>query len=36
MMGVKTFVVEGEHNNIKLTTPSDMLLAAAIYEEMEG
>ena len=36
MMGVKTFVVDGDERNIKLTTPSDMLLAAAIYDEIGG
>ena len=36
MMGVKTFVVDGDERNIKLTTPSDMILAAAIYDEIGG
>ena len=33
MMGVKCFVVDGDEYNIKLTGPSDMVLAAAILEE---
>ena len=33
MMGVKCFVVDGDECNIKLTSPSDMVLAAAILEE---
>ena len=34
MMGIKPFAVDGDERNIKLTTPSDMILAAAIYDEM--
>jgi len=30
MMGVKTYVVEGDTNNIKLTTPDDFVFAEAI------
>jgi len=30
MMGVKTYIVEGESENIKLTTPGDMVVAEAI------
>ena len=33
MMGVKTFVVEGEPENIKITTPSDYVTAKAIVED---
>ena len=33
MMGVKTFVVEGEPENIKITTPEDMVTAKAIVED---
>jgi len=33
MMGVKTFVVEGELTNIKITTPEDMVTAKAIVED---
>lgn len=32
-MGVKTHVVEGDENNIKLTTPRDMIFAEAILRE---
>lgn len=32
-MGVKTYTVEGEETNIKLTTPSDVVLAAAILKD---
>jgi len=32
MMGVKTFVVEGEPENIKITTPEDMVYARAVVE----
>lgn len=32
MMGVKTFVVEGETENIKITTPDDLVFARAIVE----
>ena len=32
-MGVKTHVVEGDPDNIKLTTPRDMILAEAILRE---
>lgn len=31
-MGVKTFTVEGDEDNIKLTTPRDMLIAEAILK----
>ena len=33
MMGVKTFVVEGELTNSKITTPEDMVTAKAIVED---
>lgn len=33
MMGVKTFVVEGELTNIKITTPEDMVTAKAIVQD---
>ncbi len=33
MMGVRAFVVEGEAENIKITTPSDLVTAAAVVEE---
>jgi 2-C-methyl-D-erythritol 4-phosphate cytidylyltransferase len=33
MMGVKTYVVEGEPENIKITTPSDYVTAKAIVED---
>ncbi len=32
-MGIKTHVVEGDENNIKLTTPRDMILAEAIIRD---
>ena len=32
MMGVKTYVVEGDASNIKLTEPDDMILAEAILK----
>ena len=32
MMGIKTFVVQGEAENIKLTTPEDMVYARAVVE----
>ena len=32
MMGVKTMIVEGDENNIKLTTPKDLQLAASIIK----
>lgn len=32
MMGVKTFVVEGEPDNLKITTPEDLVTARAIIE----
>lgn len=32
-MGVKTYTVMGDENNIKLTTPNDVLLAAAILKD---
>ncbi len=36
MMGVKTMTVPGEEDNIKLTTPRDMLIAEAILKAREG
>ena len=33
MMGVKSFVVEGDTQNIKITTPEDMVIAKAIIED---
>ena len=33
MMGVKTFIVEGETENIKITTPEDMIYAKAIVQD---
>ena len=33
-MGVKAVTVEGDVNNIKLTTPDDMLIAAAVLKNM--
>ena len=33
MMGVKTRIVEGENTNIKLTSPDDLITAAAILSE---
>lgn len=33
MMGVKTITVEGEAENIKITTPNDLLTARAIVED---
>ena len=33
MMGVKTCIVEGENTNIKLTSPDDLVTAAAILHE---
>ena len=32
-MGVKVKAVEGDPNNIKLTTPNDVMLAEAILRE---
>lgn len=32
MMGIKTFVVEGDPENIKITTPEDLVTARAIVE----
>lgn len=32
MMGVRTYVVEGDSGNIKLTTPDDLILAEAILK----
>ena len=29
-MGVKTFLVEGEASNLKITTPDDLVMAEAI------
>ena len=36
LMGVKTFVVEGEEQNLKLTNPADLSLAEALLREKEG
>ena len=36
MMGVKTMTVQGDEDNIKLTTPRDMILAEAILKSREG
>ena len=36
MMGVKTMTVPGDEDNIKLTTPRDMILAEAILKAREG
>ena len=36
MMGVKTMTVPGDEDNIKLTTPRDMLIAEAIVRAREG
>ena len=33
IMGVKTMTVEGDENNIKLTTPKDIILAEAILKD---
>ena len=33
LMGVKARIVPGEEDNIKLTTPRDMLFAAAILKD---
>ena len=33
MMGVKTCIVDGENTNIKLTSPDDLVTAAAILSE---
>jgi len=35
MMGVKTHVVEGDPDNIKLTTPNDIVIAEAIIKNRE-
>ena len=32
MMGVKTFLVEGDPDNIKITTPNDLVAAEAIVK----
>ena len=32
MMGVKTFAVEGEPENLKITTPDDLVVARAIVQ----
>ena len=32
MMGIKTFVVEGDPENIKITTPEDLVMVRAIVE----
>ena len=36
MMGVRTMTVQGDEDNIKLTTPRDMILAEAILKSREG
>ena len=36
MMGVRTMTVPGDEDNIKLTTPRDMILADAILKAREG
>ena len=36
MMGVKTITVPGDEDNIKLTTPRDMIFAEAILKAREG
>ncbi|MDO4974501.1 MAG: 2-C-methyl-D-erythritol 4-phosphate cytidylyltransferase [Eubacteriales bacterium] len=36
LMGVKTHTVEGDEDNIKLTTPRDMVVAEAILRENRG
>ena len=36
MMGIKCFAVDGDEKNIKITTPSDLILAEAIYNEIGG
>ncbi len=36
MIGVKTMTVPGDEDNIKLTTPRDMILAEAILKAREG
>ena len=36
MMGVKTVTVPGDEDNIKLTTPRDMILAEALLKAREG
>ena len=36
MMGVKTVTVPGDEDNIKLTTPRDMILAEAILKAREA
>lgn len=33
MMGIRTMTVQGDEENIKITTPKDMLIAAAILKE---
>ena len=34
IMGIKTFTVDGDERNIKITTPADLSFAKIIYEEM--
>ena len=36
LMGIKTHTVEGDEDNIKLTTPRDMILAEALLKAREG
>ena len=36
LMGIKTHTVEGDEDNIKLTTPRDMVVAEAILRENRG
>ena len=36
MMGVRTMTVPGDEDNIKLTTPRDMILAEAILKAREA
>lgn len=36
MMGIKCFAVDGDEKNIKITSPSDLILAEAIYNEIGG
>ncbi|MDR1135895.1 MAG: 2-C-methyl-D-erythritol 2,4-cyclodiphosphate synthase [Clostridiales Family XIII bacterium] len=36
LMGEKAFLIEGEYNNIKLTTPEDLIMGEAIAADIEG
>ncbi len=36
LMGIKTHTVEGDEDNIKLTTPRDMVVAEAIWKDRGG